>query len=432
MMEKDLIVIGGGPSGLAAAITAKENGIEDIIIIEKMNVLSGNSKFAMNFYDMPNSKAMKENGVDISKEEFINTLINKGAWETSERLEAWADSAWSLDKWLRRMGAELNYHFGGEQSTNHLSEKNEYAGKHIQKAFENRIKELEIETQMETSVTDLLYREDRVVGVQVSDYENTYNIFAKAVIITAGGFSANKDLLAEYVPGAEILETTNQEGAEGDFIYIARQYNFMLEHMEALKIPPAKLKDEHYLTGSGDGYILVNENSERFMDETTMGIPRAKIIQKQPNGNAYYIIDEERKEAQPNRRKHAELGYYVVGENLKDLAEKLQLDGAKLEKEILMFNEAVEKGSGDPYREKPSQFKLDPTGPIYATLIEPAVHMTNGGIVANEHAQVLTNNNKVVPGLYAAGEVTNQSRGFSQSVTFGRIAGDEATKFISS
>lgn len=430
-ISKDLIIIGAGPSGLAAAITAKEEGIDDILVIEKMDILGGNAKYAMNFYDMPNSKAMEKNGVKLTKEEFIDFLVNqKGAWETSERLKAWADSAWTLDEWLRSMGIQLNYHFGGEKATNHLKEENEYAGKYLVEELEKRIDKLGIEVWTKTRLNDVIIEDNRVVGIVASGSEKKYEIYAEAVILATGGFSANKELLAEYVPGAEKVATSNQEGAEGDIIPIAKENNFQLDHMKALKIHPTKLKNHHYLTGSGDGYILVNENSERFMDETAMGLPRAHTILEQPKGNAYYIIDEERKEAQPNRRKHAEVGFYEVGKNLADLAEKLHLDAEKLENEIKIFNQAVENKEGDPYRKNPSAFKIDPNGPMYGTLVESAIHMTSGGLVANEKAQVLNTENEVIPGLYVSGEATNQSGGFSQSVAFGRIAGHQAAKNI--
>ena len=69
---------------------------------------------------------------------------------------------------------------------------------------------------------------------------------------------------------------------------------------------------------------------------------------------------------------------------------------------------------------------LDAEGPYYGVRIEAANHMTKGGVSCNENAQVLYEDGSVVEGLYAAGEVTWQSGGYSQSVAFGRVAGEQA------
>lgn len=70
------------------------------------------------------------------------------------------------------------------------------------------------------------------------------------------------------------------------------------------------------------------------------------------------------------------------------------------------------------------------SGPFYAVLVEPAVHMTRGGVVANEKTEVIQNNGEIVKGLFAAGEVTSTSAAYSASVIFGRVAGENAVKFI--
>ena len=69
-------------------------------------------------------------------------------------------------------------------------------------------------------------------------------------------------------------------------------------------------------------------------------------------------------------------------------------------------------------------------GPFYGAQVEPAIHMTKGGVVANEDAQVLTEAGEVVPNLYTAGEVTATSAAFSGSVIWGRVAGEQAAKLI--
>ncbi|MGL6114159.1 MAG: FAD-binding protein, partial [Cetobacterium sp.] len=101
-----------------------------------------------------------------------------------------------------------------------------------------------------------------------------------------------------------------------------------------------------------------------------------------------------------------------------------------LKETIEKYNSAVRGETKDEFREKPSKKEFKMTGPYYAVEVESAVHMTKGGVAANEKAEVLNENNKIVPGLYAAGEVTNSSAAYSAAVVFGRIAGESAAEYI--
>lgn len=83
----------------------------------------------------------------------------------------------------------------------------------------------------------------------------------------------------------------------------------------------------------------------------------------------------------------------------------------------------------DEFRAEPLKKKIN-VGPFYGVQIESAVHMTKGGVAANEKAEVLNNNDEVVEGLYAAGEVAASSAAYSASVIFGRVSGEEAARFI--
>lgn len=96
-VKTQLVVVGGGPAGLSAAIEAKQNGVEDIIVVEKLDILSGNGKFDMNFYDLINSQAQRDNGVEDSPEALAADLKEEGAWDTDERLMAQAEGSAELD-----------------------------------------------------------------------------------------------------------------------------------------------------------------------------------------------------------------------------------------------------------------------------------------------------------------------------------------------
>lgn len=428
-VNTDLVIIGGGPAGLAAAISAREAGLKNIILIEKLDILSGNGKYDMNFYDLINSEAQKANGINDSVEALI--ADNSNPLDTPERIRAQAEGAFVLDKWLRSFGVKLNYNYG---KRGHMAESNAYAGAHIQDGMEKKVKELGIDVRTGTKGLDLIMKDGKAVGVKVQNKNNFYDINAKAVILATGGFSANKELLKKYVPGSEVFQTSNQLGATGDFIPVFEKNNIKTANLEVLNIFPFIIRQTRDLTGGGDGFILVNKEGKRFTSESITYATRFSTAQKilaQPDSAAFYIYDQKLYDASYRLQKHTAQGLHVKANTLDELAEKLGIDKDNLKETVKEFNMAVRGEIKDPFREKPTKKEFMSEGPYYGVQVESAVHMTRGGVVADEKTQVYYENGNVVKGLYAAGEVANSNSGaYSAAVIFGRIAGEEATKYI--
>ena len=428
-VNTDLVIIGGGPAGLAAAISAREAGLKNIILIEKLDILSGNGKYDMNFYDLINSKAQKANGINDSVEALI--ADNSNPLDTPERIRAQAEGAFVLDKWLRSFDVNLNYNYG---KRGHMAEADAYAGAHIQDGMEKKVKELGIDVRTGTKGLDLIMKDGKAVGVKVQNRNNFYDINAKAVILATGGFSANKELLKKYVPGSEVFQTSNQLGATGDFIPVFEKNNIKTANLEVLNIFPFIIRQTRDLTGGGDGFILVNKEGKRFTSESITYATRFSTAQKilaQPDSAAFYIYDQKLYDSSYRLQKHTAQGLHTKANTLDELADKLGIDKDNLKATVKEFNMAVRGEIKDPFREKPTKKEFMSEGPYYGVQVESAVHMTRGGVVADEKTQVYYENGNVVKGLYAAGEVANSNSGaYSAAVIFGRIAGEEATKYI--
>lgn len=428
-VNTDLVIIGGGPAGLAAAISAREAGLKNIILIEKLDIFSGNGKYDMNFYDLINSEAQKANGINDSVEALI--ADNSNPLDTPERIRAQAEGAFVLDKWLRSFGVKLNYNYG---KRGHMAESNAYAGAHIQDGMEKKVKELGIDVRTGTKGLDLIMKDGKAVGVKVQNKNNFYDINAKAVILATGGFSANKELLKKYVPGSEVFQTSNQLGATGDFIPVFEKNNIKTANLEVLNIFPFIIRQTRDLTGGGDGFILVNKEGKRFTSESISYATRFSTAQKilaQPDSAAFYIYDQKLYDSSYRLQKHTAQGLHTKANTIDELADKLEIDKDNLKETVKEFNMAVRGEIKDLFREKPTKKEFMSEGPYYGVQVESAVHMTRGGVVADEKTQVYYENGKVVKGLYAAGEVANSNSGaYSAAVIFGRIAGEEATKYI--
>lgn len=426
-VETDLVIVGGGPAGLSAAITAKENGVKNVTVVEKLDILSGNGKFDMNFFDIVGTEAQKANGIEDSADKFFADKQGN-VNDSDERLHVWADGAASVDKWLRGMGVELNYNYG---ERNHMAEADQYAGEVVQGGLEAKVEELGVDVRTGTKGVDLITAEDGTVkGVKVESKNEKYDIMADAVIMATGGFCFNKDLIAQYVPGAEIINTSNSMGATGDFIPVFIGNNYKMADMDTLSIFKMINVPNRELTGGGDGFILVNNEGKRFVDESSSGLDYAYKLLDQPDSEVYYIYDQRLYDETYRLQKHNKLGYHKKADTLEDLAEQLGIPADNLIAEVEAYNAAVKGEGEDKFRAEPFTEPIDMDGPFYGAQVEPAIHMTKGGVVANENAQILTESGEVVPNLYAAGEVTATSAAFSGSVIWGRVAGEQAAKLI--
>lgn len=422
----DIVIVGGGPAGLAAAISAKQtNADKNVILVEKLDILSGNGKFDMNFFDMINTEAQKAAGNDewvgeAGLAKFLEEKSSNG--ESAERIQVWANEEYNLDAWLRAMGVELNYNYGG---TNHMAEDNQYSGEVIQAGLEKAAAELGVDVRTGTKGVDLVMEDGACKGVIVTNNAGeTYTINAASTIITTGGFCSNKELLAEYAPGYEVFNTSNQMGTTGDFVKIFEQNGFKMENMGKMSFFSNIIVPYRDLTGGADMNLLAN--SEGALLPNKSGMDRGTMIKEQPNGAAYYITDKTGYDSFYRIRKHVGLGYYAEGATIEELAEKLSINAEGLKASVEQYNADAAAGAENAQIAAVPKRALDAEGPYYGVRVEAANHMTKGGVVCNENAQVLNADDTVVPGLYAAGEVTWQGGGYSESVCFGKVAGAQA------
>ena len=427
-VKTDLVIVGGGPAGLAAAISAKEAGLDNVILLEKLDILSGNGKYDMNFYDLINTEASRKNGVEDSVEQLI--ADNSNDLDSPERTRAQAEGSWKLDEWLRSFGVNLNHHYG---KRGNMAEADQYAGAHIQDGLEARAKELGVDIRTNTKGLDLIMEAGVAKGVKVQNKNNFYDIEAKAIIMATGGFSANKELLAQYAPGNEDFQTSNQIGATGDFIPVFEENDIALDNLDVLNLFPFIIGHTRDLTGGGDGFMLVNSNGERFTSEKVTNAKRmetANTILAQPDGIAFYVYDQNLYESSFRLQKHTKEGLHMKADTLEELAKMMEVPTENLVKTMESFNTAIHGEMKDQFRAEPFHREFKGEGPYYAVQVESAVHMTRGGVVANENTEVLFENGEIVEGLYAAGEVTNTNAAYSAAVIFGRIAGENAVEFI--
>jgi len=308
---------------------------------------------------------------------------------------------------------------------------------------------LPVQILLSTVADDLIVKDGRVQGVMAKGKNGTeYTLNAKdGVIIATGGFGANVKMRNEYdelwnKKLGPTTPTTNLPSATGDGINLAKKAGANLTQMGWIQLFPAgdpSTGATSFKLGE-NSCIYVNKNGKRYVNESERRdvLAKANLAQE---GGVFYVISSAKRALVDKEGRNAygvkvedilKSGKSFKADTLEELAKKAGINGKNLVETVKKWNEFCKTGKGDEMG-RPTcmdDHRLDEGGPYYATLMTPSVHHTMGGVVINSKAQVLNKEGKVIPGLYAAGEVTGGIHGTNRvgcnavpdALVFGRIA----------
>jgi fumarate reductase flavoprotein subunit len=293
---------------------------------------------------------------------------------------------------------------------------------------------------LDTKVTEILTGEDgSVSGVKVVNKDGKeYKIFAKSVVLAAGGFGANLDMVTKYNPDLKDFQTTNHPGATGDGIVMAEKLGAQLVDMKEIQIHPTTIPGSGYLISEairGDGAILVNHEGNRFINELLTRDVVSKGILALPEKTAFIVFDQKIPDKVKMDAGYVKDGYAVGGDTIEELAAKIKVNPENLKATIEKYNKAVEAKKDEEFGRTNLALTLD-TSKYYAIEITPGIHHTMGGVKINTNTEVIGAGDKTIKNLYAAGEVTGGVHGGNRLggnavldiTVFGKIAGENAAK----
>ena len=489
----DIVIIGAGGAGMAAALQAVDCGVENVILLEKTGSTGGNTSRAtggMNaaktaFQDENEWKDATTTAVEktlaTAKEKYgeqlgdliatveaqfeaykanpvgyfdspelfaLDTMVGGKALNNLDLVMTLTNSSAEAIDWLATKNAHLTNvgAFGGASVMRihramTAEGKTTPVGAYLIKVLTADVEaESKIDLRLNSAATELVVTDGKVTGVKVSSENGDYTITAKAVILATGGFGADLKRVAELKPELDGFVTTNAPGATGDGIDMAVAVGAATVDMEQIQIHPSVYTETSALITEGirgDGAILVNQKGERFVNEleTRDVVSAAELAQE--GGYAYTIVDQKMMDASATYAGYYTKGYAVKGETYAELAEAIGLDAATFEQTMNDWNAAVE-AQNDPAFGRLSFAKPLDTAPYYAIKVAPGIHHTMGGLVIDTSAEVLTEAGEAIPGLFAAGEVTGGVHGANRLggnavadiVVFDRIAAQSAAAYI--
>ena len=491
-VDADVVVVGAGGAGMTAAITAAAEG-KSVVILESQSMVGGNSVRATGGMNAGKTVYQDENefGESAGVEKTLKTAAEKYADnETITALaktvsEQWAayqanptgyfdsvelmeldtmiggkgindpelvetlceNSADAID-WLDEHGITLHNvsSFGGASVKRihrpvNAEGKTVSVGSYMIPLLQENCEKAGVKMMLDTTATEILTDANgAAVGVKATGASGeTVTVNAKAVVLATGGFGANLDMVVKYKPELKGFMTTNAPGIQGQGIEMAQAIGAATVDMDQIQIHPTVEANTAALITEGlrgDGAVLINEEGQRFIDEVgTRDVVSAAEI-AQTGSYSWLVVDQAMADASSVIQGYIKKGYTVTGATYEELGKAMGVDAAAFAETMEKWNGYVE-AKNDPDFGRTSFANPLNTAPYYAVKVTAGVHHTMGGLKINANTEVLNEKGEVIPGLFAAGEVTGGVHGANRLggnavadfTVFGRIAGAAASDY---
>jgi len=449
-MEVDVLVVGAGACGLAAAIAAHDRGAS-VAILEKRERPGGNSSLSTGSVPGAGSRFQREAGIDDSPERMLADLERAaGHSELPALTRRMAHISASLCEWLvdtvgARMALITDYcHVGHSVPRLHapVSRRGQDLVDDLLAAVEKRDIPLAVNNAVSVLYVD---ENDRIVGAAVTGPGiDESHIGAKNVILASNGFAANRELVQKYCTEIAGAEYFGALGSEGEAVLWGEQLGARLANMRAYQGYAAVAYPHGSLlswTTIEKGGILINAAGERFGNEDLGYSGYAKRVLAQ-NGPVYAVFDDRIKAIASKEEEFQELVDHngIKGsDTIEGLAAIFNLPADALKQTIESYNRAAAAQGGDAQgREK---FGLAPlTGRLWICRVTPGLFHTQGGLAVDDYGRVLRTDGSVIEGLYAGGgaaagisgsagaEGYCSGNGLLTAVGLGYLAGNDAAE----
>lgn len=441
----DVVVIGAGGAGLSAAITAADAGAR-VIVLEKMPIVGGNTQLAAGGMNAAGTLVQLDKGVqDDWKAMYEDTMKGGRNRNQPELVELMTRRSAEAVQWLTSLGAQLPglVRSGGARVDRTLQPVGgPNFGPYITRVLYENVLKRGTPVRTHSRVMDLMLGPDGAVrGVMVQDRRgDTYVIETRAVVIASGGYGSSPERMAKYRPEYLAFTSTGQPGTTGDAIDMVEKIGGEVFDLDQIQIHPTQAVGAKTLvseTVRGAGAILVNREGKRFVNEVTTRDRASAAVLQQTGKTAFLVFDDGVKASMSIMDGYFHLGLVRSAPGLQELGQAVGVDPANLVRTVDSYN-GYQAAKHDKEFERDDMPRPLRKPPYYAIEVKPGIHFTMGGVRINARTQVMSQQKKPIPGLYAAGEVTggvhgaNRLGGNSMTAlfTFGPLAGREAVGYI--
>ncbi len=439
--NSDVLVIGGGGTGLVAALSAAEEGA-NVILLEKQAAYGGATSMSSGKIPAVGTKEQTEAGYEDSVDALMRDIYRSGAYsQNKELLKTAVENATPIKEWLEEQGVKwtletASIYYGQSTYRIHVAEG---SGAGIVNTLVDRVKENEkILSFTNMPVTELITENGSVIGAKVVKGDQTYEFKANSVVLSTSGFGGNREMIEKYTPAIKNAVPNIAIGATGEGILWGIELGADTAAMNAYQAYAPITFDTHKSLGSAfldNGGILVNMEGTRFISEYIGYSPLGTAISNQTGASAWMIWDSAIQEKNfPTLKSITETELYSAN-TPEELAKLIGVDEASLVNEFNLYQDGIAKGEDYLNRTKlPAQFNA----PYYAAKVTADYRHTQGGLVISpETAEVLKADGTAIPHLFAGGGVTEgfssngdsnymAGNGLLQAFVFGRIAGQSA------
>lgn len=448
----DVVVIGAGGAGFSAAIEAKNAGA-NVVLLEKMPAVGGNSLISGAEMNAARNWVQPKLGIldDSAERHAADTFKGGDKKGDMKVINVMTANALDAAKWCRdylgvRFEDDNLFFFGGHSRKRALIPVGHTGTEFIAK-FQAKADELGIPVITDMKTEELIKdKTGRVVGVKATSHGATYTFNAKGgVVLATGGFGANKAMVKKYNPKIdERFKTTDAPGTTGEALYMAKRAGAQLVNMGYIQTypicDPISGVIELIADSRFDGAIMLNQEGKRFVEELERRDVLSEAILKQ-TGNYCWVLWNDNigkisntvKEHPTEYEAFTKQGIMATCPDLKCIADFTKMPLKQLESTVKRVSSMAGKGNDKDFHHRGGLMDMS-EGQYYVIKAVPSTHHTMGGVRINEKAQALTAKGQVIPGLWAAGEVTGVTHGtnrlggnaYTDIIVFGRIAGEAA------
>ena len=450
----DVVVIGAGGAGFSAAITARNAGA-NVVLLEKMPAVGGNSLISGAEMNVAKNWVQPKLGINDDSPELHAQDTFKGGDGKGDMkvINVMTHEALDAAKWCRdylgvRFEDDNLFFFGGHSRKRALIPVGHTGTEFIAK-FQAKADELGIPVITNMKAEELIKNKDgRVVGVKATMDGSEYTFNAKGgVVLATGGFGANPEMVKKYNPKIdERFKTTDAPGSTGEALYMAERAGAELVNMGYIQTypicDPLSGAIELIADARFDGAIMLNQEGKRFVEELQRRDVLSEAILNQTGQYCWVLWNDKIGSISNTVKAHAneyeaftKQGIMTTCDDLKCIADFTKIPFDQLRKTVKRVSDMAGKGNDKDFNHRAGLMDMQ-QGKYYVIKAVPSTHHTMGGVRINEKAEALTAEGKVIPGLWAAGEVTGVTHGtnrlggnaYTDIIVFGRIAGEAAAK----